>query len=92
MSQRIYVGNLPYTATDGELRQLFGEYGEVESVHLVSDRDAAHCHAETRTHSRIIDVGDADLLSTADDVAAQDTLAVPAFVATRSSAYTASPT
>jgi RNA recognition motif-containing protein len=39
MPQRIYVGNLPYTATDGELRQMFGEYGEVESVHLVTDRD-----------------------------------------------------
>jgi len=33
------VGNLPYTATDGELRQMFGEYGAVESVHLVTDRD-----------------------------------------------------
>ena len=39
MPQRIYVGNLPYTATDGELRQLFGEYGDVESIHLVTDRD-----------------------------------------------------
>lgn len=39
MSQRIYVGNLPYSATDGELRQMFGEYGNVESVHLVTDRD-----------------------------------------------------
>jgi len=39
MPQRIYVGNLPYTATDGELRQMFGEYGAVESVHLVTDRD-----------------------------------------------------
>lgn len=39
MPQRIYVGNLPYSATDEELRRMFGEYGEVESVHLVSDRD-----------------------------------------------------
>ena len=39
MSMRIYVGNLPFTATEDEVRQLFGTYGNVESVNLISDRE-----------------------------------------------------
>ncbi len=38
MSKRIYVGNLPFTATELEVRELFEAYGPVESVHLVTDR------------------------------------------------------
>ena len=34
----IYVGNLPYQLTDDELRQAFTDFGEVESVKIVSDR------------------------------------------------------
>jgi RNA recognition motif-containing protein len=36
---RIYVGNLPYTCTDDEIRELFGSYGAVESVDLITDRE-----------------------------------------------------
>ena len=39
MSKRIYVGNLPFSASDQELQDLFGEYGTVESVNLITDRD-----------------------------------------------------
>ena len=39
MSKRIYVGNLPYSATEDELRELFGEYGDVLGVDLVLDRE-----------------------------------------------------
>ena len=39
MSKRIYVGNLPFSATQDEVSDLFSEYGQVESVHLVTDRD-----------------------------------------------------
>ena len=39
MSKRIYVGNLPFSATDDEVRTKFEEYGEVSEVHLVTDRD-----------------------------------------------------
>ncbi len=38
MSKKIYVGNLPYSATDEELRELFAPYGDVESVNLIMDR------------------------------------------------------
>jgi len=37
--KRIYVGNLPYSATEDELRQLFAQHGEVHSVNLISDRE-----------------------------------------------------
>lgn len=39
MSKRIYVGNLPFSATDSEIQDLFSEFGAVESVHIVTDRD-----------------------------------------------------
>ena len=39
MSKKIYVGNLPFTATDDEVRSKFEEFGTVESVSLVTDRD-----------------------------------------------------
>ena len=35
----IYVGNLPYSIDGTELEQLFGEYGAVERVYLITDRE-----------------------------------------------------
>jgi len=35
----IFVGNLAYTATEHEVRQLFEAYGVVERVHIPQDRD-----------------------------------------------------
>jgi RNA recognition motif-containing protein len=35
----IYVGNLPFTATEDELRDLFSAYGTVHEARLMSDRD-----------------------------------------------------
>ncbi len=37
--KKIYVGNLPYSATENEVKELFGEFGDVESVNLITDRD-----------------------------------------------------
>jgi RNA recognition motif-containing protein len=34
----IYVGNLPYKTDGSELEQLFSEYGAVERVHMIADR------------------------------------------------------
>ena len=39
MSKSIYVGNLPWSATEDEVQALFAEYGKVLSVKLVSDRE-----------------------------------------------------
>jgi RNA recognition motif-containing protein len=35
----IYVGNLPFDTSESELENLFGQHGEVERVHIVTDRD-----------------------------------------------------
>jgi RNA recognition motif-containing protein len=37
--KKIYVGNLPFTATDDQLRELFGQHGTVESVSVITDRE-----------------------------------------------------
>ena len=34
----LYVGNLPYSATEDELRNAFAAFGEVQSVNLISDK------------------------------------------------------
>jgi cold-inducible RNA-binding protein len=39
MTEKVYVGNLSYNTTEGTLRTLFAEYGEIESVNLITDRD-----------------------------------------------------
>lgn len=36
---KIYVGNLPFTATDADIRALFEKHGTVESVTLPVDRE-----------------------------------------------------
>ena len=39
MSNKIYVGNLPFSSTEDELRSVFATHGDVESVNLIMDRD-----------------------------------------------------
>lgn len=36
---RIYVGNLPFSANEADVRALFAQYGTVESLNLITDRD-----------------------------------------------------
>lgn len=35
----IYVGNLPFSATEADLRELFSEYGAITSASVITDRD-----------------------------------------------------
>ncbi|MCU0835116.1 MAG: RNA-binding protein [Chromatiaceae bacterium] len=35
---RIYVGNLPYSVTDEDLRDAFGEFGELTGAEVVKDK------------------------------------------------------
>lgn len=39
METRLYIGNLPYRTTEDELRELFGQAGNIVSVSVVIDRD-----------------------------------------------------
>ncbi|MCG2693728.1 RNA-binding protein [Candidatus Parcubacteria bacterium] len=38
MGKKLYVGNLPYTATAEELKELFSQAGKVESANVISDK------------------------------------------------------
>jgi RNA recognition motif-containing protein len=39
MGKKLYVGNLTYDTTDGDLEQLFAAHGAVESAQIIMDRD-----------------------------------------------------
>ena len=36
---KLYVGNLPFTATEDAVRNLFAPHGAVETLSLINDRD-----------------------------------------------------
>ena len=39
MTKRIYVGNLSYSATEEEVRDMFSPHGEIVSVAMITDRE-----------------------------------------------------
>ena len=40
MGKKLYVGNLPYSATESSLNDMFAQAGTVESVRIITDRDS----------------------------------------------------
>lgn len=39
MAKKLYVGNLSYDVDEEKLRRLFADFGTVESVNIITDRD-----------------------------------------------------
>ncbi len=39
MAKKLYVGNLPFSATEESLKEAFSKFGTVETVAIVTDRD-----------------------------------------------------
>lgn len=39
MEKKLYAGNLSYSTTENDLRQLFSQFGDVESVKLITDKE-----------------------------------------------------
>ena len=39
MSKKIYVGNLSFSSTEGDLKDAFGRHGAVETVSVITDRE-----------------------------------------------------
>jgi len=37
--KKLYVGNLPFSATETQVRDLFGKHGTVQNVALINDRE-----------------------------------------------------
>jgi RNA recognition motif-containing protein len=39
LGRKIYVGNIPFTTTEDELRSLFSAHGGVDTVNMIMDRE-----------------------------------------------------
>ena len=39
MTKKMYVGNLPFSSTEEDVQDLFSQYGEVESVKIIYDKE-----------------------------------------------------
>jgi RNA recognition motif-containing protein len=39
LSKKLYVGNLPFSATESDLRSLFERHGRIASVNVITDRE-----------------------------------------------------
>jgi RNA recognition motif-containing protein len=39
LNKKLYVGNLPFSATEADIRELFEPHGSIESVNVITDRE-----------------------------------------------------
>ena len=39
MSKKVFIGNLPFQTTESDLTNTFAQYGRVESVQIITDRE-----------------------------------------------------
>jgi RNA recognition motif-containing protein len=39
LTKKIYVGNLSFDATEDQVRELFNEFGDIQSLAMINDRD-----------------------------------------------------
>lgn len=49
----IYVGNLPFSATEADLRSLFADYGDITSAAVITDRDTGQSAGSASSNSPI---------------------------------------
>ena len=54
----IYVGNIPFSASEDDLRDLFSEYGAVQSLKFVNDRETGRFRGFA-----FVEMDDADALA-----------------------------
>ena len=65
----IFVGNLPFSATEADLKGLFSEYGTVDSANIITDRETGQSRgfgfvdlaADARAQDAIRDLDGSDL-------------------------------
>jgi RNA recognition motif-containing protein len=65
----IFVGNLPFSATEADLKGLFSEYGTVDSAKIITDRETGQSRgfgfvelaADARAQDAIRDIDGSDL-------------------------------
>jgi RNA recognition motif-containing protein len=39
MTKKMYVGNLAFQSTEDDIQNLFSQYGSIESINLITDRE-----------------------------------------------------
>ena len=39
MTKKLYIGNLPFSTTEADLREAFEQHGTVESINVITDRE-----------------------------------------------------
>lgn len=68
LSKKIYVGNLSFDATEAQVSELFAQYGKVDSIAMITDRDSGRfrgfCFVEmedSAANAAINAVNDTDL-------------------------------
>lgn len=67
MSKTLYVGNLPWNTTTEDLTSFFGEYGEVVSSRIITDRETGRSRG-----FGFVEVGDDDAERMAQDLNGKD--------------------
>ncbi|HEX7894184.1 MAG TPA: RNA-binding protein [Terriglobales bacterium] len=53
--KNLYVGNLPHSTTETDLRTAFAVYGQVESINIITDRDTGRARGFA-----FVEMGDSD--------------------------------
>lgn len=61
MPKRIYVGNLPFAATDDEVRNLFKPYGKVRSLKMERGQATVELESDAAAEKAIRGLGAARL-------------------------------
>src|SRR5256885_22172 len=85
MGRRLYVGNLPYSATEEQLTELFGRAGKVDNVRVMRDMATGRSPRAGSAEAGVADVAVAAVAAaaTAAVVAAAETTAAAAGSANR---------
>jgi len=53
--KNLYVGNLPHSTTETDLRTAFAVYGQVDSINIITDRDTGRARGFA-----FVEMGDSD--------------------------------
>ncbi|HWQ44008.1 MAG TPA: RNA-binding protein [Desulfosporosinus sp.] len=67
MTTTLYVGNLPWNTTADELGEFFGQYGQIESSRIITDRETGRSRG-----FGFIEVDEADAVRLAEELNGKD--------------------
>ena len=77
MSNKLYVGNLSFKMSEGDLESAFAEHGTVNSVKIIMDRETGRSKG-----FGFVEMGDADQAQSVSKTSMEKTLVVETFEST----------